>query len=219
MTGSFFFDMDFCVCSPYSASRIKKNRRPPAKGQRRRKKSGCGCGEGIHLNRGRRLHKRLHRVGFLRVNDKRRGLRRCIRHRQATDGHFVRRLADDRAVRQLLLVRAGLEASQQRHLVAHLQVAGEARGAAPGDAGDIIALAIGAIDRQHQVGDLATEGGRAVGGQLAQRASQLHLIRVLVAIRVNQMLREARDEQASRALDDLVVAAELTVQRHPPECR
>ena len=27
------------------------------------------------------------------------------------------------------------------------------------------------------------------------------------------MLREARDEQASRALDDLVVAAELTVQR------
>ena len=82
--------------------------------------SGCGCGKRIHLNRGRRLHERLHRVGFLRVNDERRGLRRCIRHRQATDGHFVRRLADDRAVRQLLLVRAGLEASQQRHLVAHL---------------------------------------------------------------------------------------------------
>lgn len=33
MTGSFFFDMDFCVCSPYSASRIKKNRRhPPQRG-------------------------------------------------------------------------------------------------------------------------------------------------------------------------------------------
>lgn len=31
MTGSFFFDMDFCVCSPYSEFRIKKIRRPPAK--------------------------------------------------------------------------------------------------------------------------------------------------------------------------------------------
>lgn len=29
MTGSFFFDMDFCACSPYSASRIKKKPPPP----------------------------------------------------------------------------------------------------------------------------------------------------------------------------------------------
>lgn len=31
MTGSFFFDMDFCVCSPYSEFRIKKAAAPPAK--------------------------------------------------------------------------------------------------------------------------------------------------------------------------------------------
>lgn len=33
MTGSFFFDMDFCACSPipHSEFRIKKVRRPPAK--------------------------------------------------------------------------------------------------------------------------------------------------------------------------------------------
>jgi hypothetical protein len=38
MTGSFFFDLDFCVCSPYSASRIKKNRRHPRKGATTAKK-------------------------------------------------------------------------------------------------------------------------------------------------------------------------------------
>lgn len=30
MTGSFFFDMDFCVCSPIAYSALK-SRRPPAK--------------------------------------------------------------------------------------------------------------------------------------------------------------------------------------------
>ena len=48
MTGSFFFDMDFCVCSPYSEFRIKKIRRPPRKkGQRRRKNQVVGVVKGF----------------------------------------------------------------------------------------------------------------------------------------------------------------------------
>ncbi len=39
MTGSFFFDMDFCVCSPYSEFRIKKIRRHPRKGAATAKKN------------------------------------------------------------------------------------------------------------------------------------------------------------------------------------
>lgn len=31
MTGSFFFDMDFCVCSPIAYSALKKPPPPPAK--------------------------------------------------------------------------------------------------------------------------------------------------------------------------------------------
>lgn len=38
MTGSFFFDMDFCVCSPYSEFRIKKAAAPPQKGAATAKK-------------------------------------------------------------------------------------------------------------------------------------------------------------------------------------
>ncbi len=48
MTGSFFFDMDFCVCSPYSEFRIKKIRRHPRKkGQRRRKNQVVGVVKGF----------------------------------------------------------------------------------------------------------------------------------------------------------------------------
>jgi len=39
MIGSFFFDMDFCVCSPIAYSALKKPTPPRKKGQRRRKKS------------------------------------------------------------------------------------------------------------------------------------------------------------------------------------
>lgn len=50
MTGSFFFDMDFCACSPipHSEFRIKKVRRPPRKkGQRRRKNQVVGVVKGF----------------------------------------------------------------------------------------------------------------------------------------------------------------------------
>ena len=39
MTGSLFFDMDFCVFSPYSEFRIKKIRRHPRKGAATAKKN------------------------------------------------------------------------------------------------------------------------------------------------------------------------------------
>lgn len=41
MTGSFFFDMDFCACSPipHSEFRIKKIRRHPRKGAATAKKN------------------------------------------------------------------------------------------------------------------------------------------------------------------------------------
>lgn len=47
MTGSFFFDMDFCVCSPYSEFRIKKAAAPRKKGQRRRKNQVVGVVKGF----------------------------------------------------------------------------------------------------------------------------------------------------------------------------
>lgn len=53
MTGSFFFDMDFCACPPYSAfqiphSALKKVRRHPRKkGQRRRKNQVVGVVKGF----------------------------------------------------------------------------------------------------------------------------------------------------------------------------
>lgn len=50
MTGSFFFDMDFCACSPIPNSefRIKKVRRHPRKkGQRRRKNQVVGVVKGF----------------------------------------------------------------------------------------------------------------------------------------------------------------------------
>lgn len=48
MTGSFFFDMDFCVYSPIPHSALKKVRRHPRKkGQRRRKNQVVGVVKGF----------------------------------------------------------------------------------------------------------------------------------------------------------------------------
>ena len=47
MTGSFFFDMDFCVCSPIPHSALKKTAATPAKGQRRRKNQVVGVVKGF----------------------------------------------------------------------------------------------------------------------------------------------------------------------------
>lgn len=48
MTGSFFFDMDFCVCSPYSEFRIKKIRRhPPQRGSDGEKNQVVGVVKGF----------------------------------------------------------------------------------------------------------------------------------------------------------------------------
>lgn len=49
MTGSFFFDMDFCACSPipHSEFRIKKAAAPRKKGQRRRKNQVVGVVKGF----------------------------------------------------------------------------------------------------------------------------------------------------------------------------
>lgn len=48
MTGSFFFDMDFCAYSPIPHSALKKVRRHPRKkGQRRRKNQVVGVVKGF----------------------------------------------------------------------------------------------------------------------------------------------------------------------------
>lgn len=48
MTGSFFFDMDFCAYSPIPNSALKKVRRHPRKkGQRRRKNQVVGVVKGF----------------------------------------------------------------------------------------------------------------------------------------------------------------------------
>lgn len=49
MTGSFFFDMDFCACSPipHSEFRIKKAAAPRKKEQRRRKNQVVGVVKGF----------------------------------------------------------------------------------------------------------------------------------------------------------------------------
>ena len=47
MTGSFFFDMDFCVCSPIAYSALKKPPPPRKKGQRRRKNQVVGVVKGF----------------------------------------------------------------------------------------------------------------------------------------------------------------------------
>ena len=47
MTGSFFFDMDFCACSPIAYSALKKPPPPRKKGQRRRKNQVVGVVKGF----------------------------------------------------------------------------------------------------------------------------------------------------------------------------
>lgn len=47
MTGSFFFDMDFCVCFPIAYSALKKPPPPRKKGQRRRKNQVVGVVKGF----------------------------------------------------------------------------------------------------------------------------------------------------------------------------
>lgn len=47
MTGSFFFDMDFCFYSPIAYSALKKPPPPRKKGQRRRKNQVVGVVKGF----------------------------------------------------------------------------------------------------------------------------------------------------------------------------
>lgn len=47
MTGSFFFDMDFCVCSPYCLFRIKKAAAPAKRGSDGEKNQVVGVVKGF----------------------------------------------------------------------------------------------------------------------------------------------------------------------------
>ena len=132
---------------------------------------------------------------------------------QAADTHFVGDLVERGAVGQLLLIGTALEAAHQLHPVADFQVGGVARGAAPGDAGNVIAFAIGTVHSQHQVRDLTAKGRGAVAWGLAQRTGQLHAVGVFfVLLAVENPLGKRGDQKPAGTLDNLVVAAQLSFQ-------
>ena len=117
----------------------------------------------------------------------------------------------------MLLVFPALEAALHVQAVAHLELGGVAGGTAPGDAGDIIALAKGAVDGQHQVRNLPAEGRGAEGRGLADGPGQVDKVGVFVIVWGQKPLGEGGEQQPSRAAHHLVIGAQLPLHRdaHP----
>ena len=110
------------------------------------------------------------------------------------------------------MIIAALKAAYQLHFVADLQVGRIPGRASPRDAGDIIALAIGTIHCQHQVGNFPSKGRGTVAGSLAQCAGQLDAVRILFIFLRQKPLGKGGDQQPPGALHHLVIAAKLAVQ-------